>query len=106
MAIVNPTIFGKGGGIESAIVVTVESGSTVTAVNGANVLTAVADENGARLKLTVPGIWAVSATLNGKTSVSKTVVVPEEYPVTLRFETTISKSDVNLTLLEPRYNAG
>lgn len=92
MAIVNPTIFGKGGGIESAIVVTVESGSTVTAVNGANVLTAVADENGARLKLTVPGIWSVTATLDGKTTVSKTVVVPEEYPVTLRFETVITKS--------------
>lgn len=72
-------------GTELQIIVTVTSGATVTATKGS------LSESGTSVNgtctLTVPeaGTWSVSATLDGKTSDTKTVSITDSYAVSLKF---------------------
>lgn len=86
MAIINPTIFAAGGGVKASLVVSTEKGALVSAVNGSNVVKGVATEEGAVLKLPVAGTWSVTASMGGTTAGPKNVVISEEYPVNLPFE--------------------
>lgn len=73
-------------GIAPQLVVTVSAGATVTATNGSKTISGTADSTGV-CTLTVPetGTWSVSATLNGKTSDTKSVSVVDSYAVALTF---------------------
>ena len=73
-------------GIAPQLVVTVSAGATVTATNGSKTISGTADSNGV-CTLTVPeiGTWSVSATLDGKTSDTKSVSITGSYAVTLTF---------------------
>ena len=73
-------------GTELQIIVTVESGATVTATNGSKTISGTANSTGV-CTLTVPetGTWSVSATLGGQTSDTKTVSITGSYAVALTF---------------------
>ena len=72
-------------GTELQIIVTVESGATVTATKGS--LSVSGTSVNGTCTLTVPeiGTWSVSATLGGQTSDTKTVSITDTYTVTLTF---------------------
>lgn len=78
-------------GIAPQLVVTVSAGATVTATNGSKTISGTADSNGV-CTLTVPeiGTWSVSATLDGKTSDTKSVSITDSYAVTLTFSFVVS----------------
>lgn len=73
-------------GIVPQLVVTVSSGATVTATNGSKTISGTSDSTGV-CTLIVPeiGTWSVSATLDGKTSDTKTVSITDSYAVSLNF---------------------
>ena len=73
-------------GIVPQLVVTVSAGATVTATNGAKTISGTSDSTGV-CTLIVPeiGTWSVSATLDGKTSDTKSVSITGSYAVTLTF---------------------
>lgn len=73
-------------GIAPQLVVTVSAGATVTATNGSKTITGTSDSTGV-CTLTVPeiGTWRVSATLDGKTSDTKSVSITDSYAVSLNF---------------------
>lgn len=73
-------------GIAPQLVVTVSAGATVTATNGSKTISGTADSTGV-CTLTVPetGTWSVSATLDGKTSDTKSVSITDSYAVALTF---------------------
>ncbi|WP_164706578.1 hypothetical protein [Intestinibacillus sp. Marseille-P6563] len=82
------SIFGVQGTYEGntfavPLVVTVDSGATVTAINGATELTAVSDGT-ATILLTSPGDWEVSAQLaDGRSTNVVNISVPASYTATL-----------------------
>lgn len=73
-------------GIAPQLVVTVSAGATVTATNGSKTIRGTSDSTGV-CTLTVPeaGTWSVSATLDGKTSDTKSVSITDSYAVSLTF---------------------
>lgn len=73
-------------GIVPQLVVTVSTGATVTATNGSKTIRGTSDSTGV-CTLIVPeiGTWSVSATLDGKTSDTKTVSIMDSYAVSLNF---------------------
>lgn len=74
-----------GAGNKLTIVVTVDSGSAVTATKGSKTVTGVSA--GGVCVLTVPevGSWSVTATLSGQTSNTKAVNVVDSYSVALSY---------------------
>lgn len=73
-------------GIVPQLIVTVSAGATVTATNGSKTITGTSDSAGV-CTLIVPeiGTWSVSATLDGKTSDTKSVSITDSYAVSLNF---------------------
>jgi hypothetical protein len=73
-------------GIAPQLVVTVSAGATVTATNGSKTISGTSDSTGV-CTLIVPeiGTWSVSATLDGKTSDTKSVSITDSYAVSLNF---------------------
>ena len=73
-------------GIVPQLVVTVSAGATVTATNGSKTISGTSDSTGV-CTLIVPeiGTWSVSATLDGKTSDTKSVSITDSYAVSLDF---------------------
>ena len=73
-------------GIALQLIVTVSAGATVTATNGSKTISGTSDSTGV-CTLTVPeiGTWSVSATLDGKTSDTKSVSITDSYAVALTF---------------------
>lgn len=101
MAIINPTVYGSGG-ITATLVISVEEGAVITAVNGPTVLRAEMGDKPAKIKLTQAGDWTVTATLNGKTTTPRVVTVLEEYPVELLFEPVVRKCEETLSIIDGR----
>ena len=77
---------GGGGGLLPQIVVTVDTGSVITCTNGTTTLTGTSTGS---YTFEIPnyGTWTVSATLNGKTSSTKSIVIDtvKIYPITLGY---------------------
>ena len=73
-------------GIVPQLVVTVSASATVIATNGSKTISGTSDSTGV-CTLIVPeaGTWSVSATLDGKTSDTKTVSITDSYAVSLNF---------------------
>lgn len=73
-------------GIVPQLVVMVSAGATVTATNGSKTIRGTSGSTGV-CTLTVPetGTWSVSATLDGKTSDTKSVSITDSYAVSLNF---------------------
>ena len=73
-------------GIALRLIVTVSAGATVTATNGSKTIRGTSDSTGV-CTLIVPeaGTWSVSATLDGKTSDTKSVSITDSYAVSLNF---------------------
>ena len=73
-------------GIAPQLVVTVSAGAMVTATNGSKTISGTSDSTGV-CTLIVPeiGTWSVSATLDGKTSDTKSVSITDSYAVSLNF---------------------
>lgn len=73
-------------GIALRLIVTVSAGATVTATNGSKTIRGTSDSTGV-CTLIVPeaGTWSVSATLDGKTSDTKSVSITDSYAVALNF---------------------
>ena len=78
-------------GIVPQLVVTVSAGATVTATNGSKMISGTSDSTGV-CTLIVPeiGTWSVSATLDGKTSDTKSVSITDSYAVALTFSFVVS----------------
>ena len=73
-------------GTSLSIVVSVSSGAAVTATKGSKTVSGTASSSGSCvLKLPEAGTWTVKATLNGRTSDTKTVNVVDSYSVALTF---------------------
>ena len=75
-------------GTELQIIVTVESGATVTATKGSLSVSGTSVNNSCTLTVPEEGEWTVSATLGGETSISNTVNVVSSYDTTLAFIST------------------
>lgn len=73
-------------GIVPQLVVTVSAGAIVTATHGSKTISGTSDSTGV-CTLIVPeiGTWSVSATLDGKTSDTKSVSITDSYAVALNF---------------------
>lgn len=78
-------------GIALQLIVTVSAGATVTATNGSKTIRGTSGSTGV-CTLTVPetGTWSVSATLDGKTSDTKSVSITDSYAVALTFSFVVS----------------
>ena len=72
-------------GIELSLIVSVTSGSVVTATKGATVVSGTAVNGSCTLIVPEAGVWSVKATLNGKTSNTASVSVKDSYALTLNF---------------------
>lgn len=73
-------------GTSLSLVVSVSSGAAVTATKGSKTVSGTASSSGSCvLKLPEAGTWTVKATLNGRTSDTKTVNVVDSYSVALTF---------------------
>lgn len=72
-------------GVELSLVVSVTTGSVVTATKGSLSVSGTASGGSATLKLPEAGTWTVKATYNGQTSDTKTVSVVDSYAVVLTF---------------------
>ena len=72
-------------GVELSLVVSVTTGSVVTATKGSLSVSGTASGGSVTLKLPEAGTWAVKATYNGQTSDTKTVSVVDSYAVVLTF---------------------
>ena len=72
--------------LQLKLIVTVSAGATVTATNGSKTIRGTSDSTGV-CTLIVPeiGTWSVSATLDGKTSDTKAVIITDSYAVSLNF---------------------
>ena len=84
MAIGRTNAVGKAG-TQFSLVVTVETGSLVTATKGARSVSGTAVNGSCVLTLPEAGTWTVTATRSGQTSDTKTVSVVDSYAVTLTF---------------------
>lgn len=76
-------------GTELQIIVTVESGATVTATKGSLSVSGTSVNETCTLTVPEAGTWSVSATLGGQTSDTKTVSVTDSYAVALSFVSSI-----------------
>lgn len=74
-----------GGGIELSLVISVVSGSVVTATKGGKSVTGVSVDGVCVLTVPEAGTWTVSATLGGKTTPAQTIQVVEQYPAALEY---------------------
>lgn len=75
-----------GGGLMPQILVFVETGTTVTAINGENSVTAVSQNGTAVLDIPEYGTWTISAEKSGGVaSASITIDAVKQYTVTLQF---------------------
>ena len=72
-------------GTELQIIVTVESGATVTATKGSLSVSGTSVNGTCTLTVPEAGTWSVSATLGGQTSDTKTVSITGSYAVALTF---------------------
>ena len=72
-------------GVELSLVVSVTTGSVVTATKGSLSVSGTASGGSVTLKLLEAGTWSVVATYNGQTSDTKTVSVVDSYAVVLTF---------------------
>ena len=72
-------------GTELQIIVTVESGATVTATKGSLSVSGTSVNGTCTLIVPETGTWSVSATLGGQTSNTKTVSITGSYEVALSF---------------------
>ena len=72
-------------GTELQIIVTVESGATVTATKGSLSVSGTSVNGTCTLTVPEAGTWSVSATLGGQTSDTKTVSITDSYAVALTF---------------------
>lgn len=73
-------------GTSLSLVVSVSSGAAVTATKGSKTVSGTASSSGSCvLKLPEAGTWTVKATLDGRTSDTKTVNVVDSYSVALTF---------------------
>lgn len=80
---------GGGGDFAVPLVVSVDAGAAVTAVNGENAVSGTADETGSvTLILTAPGEWTVTASLNGKEK-STAVTVGNGYEASIRMNSNL-----------------
>ena len=84
MAIGRTNAVGKAG-TQFSLVVTVETGSLVTATKGSRSVSGTAVNGSCVLTLPEAGTWTVTATRSGQTSDTKTVSVVDSYAVTLTF---------------------
>lgn len=76
-------------GTELQIIVTVESGATVTATKGSLSVSGTSVNGTCTLIVPEAGTWSVNATLGGQTSDTKTVSVTDSYAVALSFASSI-----------------
>lgn len=72
-------------GIELSLIVSVTSGSVVTATKGATVISGTAVNGSCTLIVPEAGVWSVKATRNGQTSNTASVSVKDSYALTLNF---------------------
>lgn len=72
-------------GIELSLIVSVTSGSVVTATKGAAVISGTAVNGSCTLIVPEAGVWSVKATRNGQTSNTVSVSVKDSYALTLNF---------------------
>ena len=72
-------------GVELSLVVSVTTGSVVTATKGSLSVSGTASGGSVTLKLPEAGTWTVVATYNGQTSDTKTISVVDSYAVTLTY---------------------
>lgn len=72
-------------GVELSIIVSVTSGSVVTATKGATVISGTAVNGSCTLIVPEAGTWSVQATRNGQTSNTVSVSVKDSYAVSLTF---------------------
>ena len=72
-------------GTELQIIVTVKSGATVTATKGSLSVSGTSANGTCTLIVPEAGTWSVSATLDGKTSDTKSVSITDSYAVALTF---------------------
>lgn len=72
-------------GTELKIIVSVTSGATVTAAKGSKVVSGTSVNGTCTLTVPEAGTWSVKATLNGKTSDTKSVTFTDSYALTLSF---------------------
>lgn len=72
-------------GVELSIIVSVTSGSVVTATKGATVISGTSVNGSCTLIVPEAGTWSVQATLNGQTSNTASVSVKDSYAVSLMF---------------------
>ena len=84
MAIGRTNAVGKAG-TQFSLVVTVDTGSLVTATKGSRSVSGTAVNGSCVLTLPEAGTWIVTATRNGQTSDTKTVTVVDSYAVSLTF---------------------
>lgn len=90
--IINQTY--SGGGIELSLVISVASGSVVTATKGGKSVTGMAVDGVCVLVVPEAGTWTVSATLGGKTTPAKTVTVKSQWEAALVFPTPAGELDI------------
>lgn len=72
-------------GTELKIIVSVASGATVTATKGSKIVSGTAVNGTCTLTVPEAGTWSVKATLNGKTSDTKSVTFTNSYTTSLTF---------------------
>ena len=72
-------------GIELSLIVSVTSGSVVTATKGATVISGTSVNGSCTLIVPEAGVWSVKATRNGQTSNTVSVSVKDSYAVSLTF---------------------
>jgi len=81
-------------GVELSIVVSVTTGSTVTATKGAKTVTGTAASGSCTLIVPEAGTWSVTAKLSGQTSNTKNVNVVDSYSVALYYvSSTLNNND-------------
>ena len=90
--IINQTY--SGGGIELSLVISVTSGSLVTATMGGRSVTGVSVDGVCVLTVPEAGTWTVRATLSGKTTPEQTVTVKSQWEAALVFPTPAGELDI------------
>lgn len=85
---VTVAVEGEGGGdVEFKIVVTVDSGATVTATKGSIKVSGISVNGTCTLIVPEEGTWTVTATIDGVSATSQTVVVKSAYDTVFEYET-------------------
>lgn len=79
------------GGIELSLVISVASGSVVTATKGGKSVTGTAVDGVCVLTVPEAGTWTVSATLGGKTTPAQTVTVKSQWEAALEYGTPLGE---------------